>query len=154
MVHLIFSNSCVQCSNVRSYSANIRTRKHGAEKKNKEHSNIEHFWFQKIPNIRTLEPITIRTLANKWTSNNQIFDPWRTFEHRRFRFSKNGEHYWTFEHEWSMFGGSWSKRSSQTARTFFLCQFKRVSQNLCWLYFHHITLIGFYELCKMLIWPL
>ena len=116
MVHLIFSNSCVQCSNVRSYSANIRTRKHGAEKKNKEHSNIEHFWFQKIPNIRTLEPITIRTWANKWTSNNQTFDPYRTFEHRRFIFWKNGEYCWTFEHECSMFGGSWSRRSSQTAR--------------------------------------
>ena len=30
-------------------------------------------------------------------------------------------------------------------------QLKRGFQNLCWLYFHHIMLIGFYELCKMLI---
>ena len=46
-------NIIVQCSNVRSCSANIRTGEHWSEKKIKEHSNIEHLDFRKLANIRT-----------------------------------------------------------------------------------------------------
>ena len=50
-------NICVQCSNVRSCSANIRTREHGFKKKIKEHSNID-------PNIRTFEHLNIGEHSN------------------------------------------------------------------------------------------
>ena len=57
-------NICVRCSNVRSCSANIRTREHGFKKKIKEHSNIEHANIRILANIRTFEHLKNRTLAN------------------------------------------------------------------------------------------
>ena len=65
---------CVQCSNVRSCSANIRTREHGFRKKNKEHSNIEHANIRILANIRTFEHLKNRTLANIRTLNIRTFE--------------------------------------------------------------------------------
>ena len=62
-------NICVRCSNVRSCSANIRTREHGFKKKIKEHSNIEHANIRILANIRTFEHLKNRTLANIRTLN-------------------------------------------------------------------------------------
>ena len=45
-------NICVRCSNIRSCSANIRTRDHGLEKKLK---NIRTLNIQILANIRTFE---------------------------------------------------------------------------------------------------
>ena len=73
-------NICVQCSSVRSCSANIRTREHGFKKKIKERSNIEHANIRILANTRTFEHLKNRTLANIEDSNFRILANIRIFE--------------------------------------------------------------------------
>ena len=73
-------NICVRCSNVRSCSANIRTREHGFKKKIKEHSNIEHANIRILANIRTFEKSNISEHSNIEHSNFRILANIRIFE--------------------------------------------------------------------------
>lgn len=104
-------NICVQCSNVRSCSANIRTHEHWSGKKIKEHSKIEHsniwmpmnirtlniFDFEntEYSNIRTNEHPNILERLNTRTSEHSNFSEQMNIEHPKIRSLPNIR---TFEH--------------------------------------------------------